>query len=135
MDCPTCGNDCYDNRQQNQTRVAEGRKPMPDFKCKDKDCGWIKWGPKPAKGQKGQPARNGGKWTWQQLSMLYGNSLKLALKHVEAMVPNATPAETIAAAATIFIAATRDGVQPLKKPEPPKPEPEPEPENEDDLPW
>ena len=128
-ECPSCGGNIYDNRQ----KVADGWKG-PLFKCKDQECGWKKWAPK-GQQQKGGPKGNGfsagPKWTWEKLSGMYAKSLAIADKHVKNLVPNALPADVIAATATLFIAATRDGI----KPPPPK-EPEPVPvEEEDDLPY
>lgn len=36
--CPKCQGAMYDNRDKNLERVAEGKKRMPDFKCKNADC-------------------------------------------------------------------------------------------------
>ena len=45
--CPRCNGQIYDNRATNQARIAQGKKPMPAFKCKNADgCGWIEWGPR-----------------------------------------------------------------------------------------
>lgn len=139
MECPTCGGPTFDNRQQNAQRIANGEKPRPDFKCKDRDCGWVKWGPRPKKGTTAR-ANGGAKWTWPQLSQLYERSLLVAKKHVTAALPNASPADVIAAGATVFIAASRDGVKAVapkpKVEEPPPPEPQDEePDDSDDLPW
>lgn len=126
MDCPNCGGPVYDNRQQNQTRKAEGKKPMPEFKCKDADCQWVKWPPRDQKPSGRTTAANGGppgpKWTWGQLNAWYGTSLRVAVKHVKEQVPDAKPEDVLAAAATIFIGVMRDshGIK-LPKAEP-KPE-------------
>lgn len=34
VSCPDCNAGMWDNRPKNQERVLEGKKPMPDFKCK-----------------------------------------------------------------------------------------------------
>jgi len=113
MQCPKCSGPVYDNREKNVQRVAEGKKPMPEFKCRDESCGWVQWPPKEPKTAKpqGSAPPRGAKWTWQSLSSCYVKSLALAVKHCTAKVPGATPEAIIAAAATIFIAASRDGVQ------------------------
>lgn len=123
MDCPKCGGECYDNRQQNQTRKAEGKKPMPEFKCKDGDCGWVKWPPREAKGRKpttGNGGPPGPKWTWGQINAWYGTSLRVAVKHVKDALPDAKAEDVLAAAATIFIGVMRDshGIKTAPKPEP-----------------
>lgn len=47
--CPECGSKVYDNRDTNRKRVADGKKPMPAFKCSARDCTgnngepWIAW--------------------------------------------------------------------------------------------
>lgn len=130
-ECPQCGGDIWDNT----AKVDDGwRGPL--YKCKDDDCGWVKW---PKKQQRKKSGQKGGgpKWTWGRLSQMYENCLLIAQKHLNAHVEAAEPVDVIAATATLFIAATRDGVRPAKPK--PKPEPEPEPEQEeegdDDLPF
>jgi len=126
MDCPNCSGPVYDNRQQNETRRAEGKKPMPEFKCKDADCAWVKWPPREPKAvsktgpNSGPP---GPKWTWGQINAWYGTSLKVAVKHVKENVPDARAEDIVAAAATIFIGVMRDshGVKVAPKPPPPEP--------------
>lgn len=49
MECKQCGGETYDNRAKNAQRVADGQKPMPDFACKDKSCGWVQWPPRDKK--------------------------------------------------------------------------------------
>ena len=108
MQCPTCGSDCWDNRE----KVAGGWKG-PVWKCKDKDCAWVEWPPKGVAKKPASPepmSARAGRWTWGQLSTYYGNAMKVARKHLMEQEPNATPAEVVAATATIFIAATRDGI-------------------------
>jgi hypothetical protein len=114
MQCPKCGGDCYDNREKNIERKAAGQKQMPEFKCKDEACGWVKWPPKEGgkpNGGGAQAAPRGPKWTWDSLSLIYSKSLACARKHVASQLPGAGPETVISAAATIFIAASRDGVQ------------------------
>jgi hypothetical protein len=118
-ECPNCGGMIWNNIQKNRDRIAQSKKPMPDYKCKDEACGWKQW---PPKGQN-VPTRpkSGPRWTWGTLSGTYANCLKLAAKHIKEAVPNATPADLIAATATLFITAARDGVQPIEKPQPKPP--------------
>ncbi len=132
MQCPQCGGDVWNNAQKNEQRARDGKKPMPLLTCKDKDgCGWVKWPPK------GQAATGGqGKGTAapsgprRPLGPLYFECLKMAKACVEKELKGALPADVIAATATLFIAASRDGT-PLVAPKP-KPAPPPEPEYEDD---
>ena len=44
-ECPDCQSEVYDNRETNKQRLAEGKKAMPEWKCKA-ECGWLKWAPK-----------------------------------------------------------------------------------------
>jgi hypothetical protein len=72
MICPNCGGDCWDNRE----RKLEGKiKPnAPDFKCKDTNCGWVKW---PSK-----PKTNGyGKTPEEQKSIVRQHSQEMALRY------------------------------------------------------
>ena len=131
MDCPKCGGPMWDNR-------ASKKSPkMPDYKCKDKEnCDGVIWPPRETKTPTPKAAfgPREPKWTWGQLSVFYERALKIASKHTTALTPKALPADVIAAAATIFIAATREGVKPIAgaKPEP-KPEPKPAPKPEPDF--
>lgn len=43
MNCPKCGGVCYDNRAENDARLAKGEKLRPDWKCKDKNCDGVRW--------------------------------------------------------------------------------------------
>ena len=59
MICPRCGQETWDNR--NRKERGEIKPNAPDFKCKDKSCGWIQWPdkagePKPAGSPSSQPA-------------------------------------------------------------------------------
>lgn len=48
-ECPDCGSNLYDNRDTNRQRVLEKKKPMPAFKCTNRNCigadgaPWIAW--------------------------------------------------------------------------------------------
>lgn len=48
-ECPDCGSKVFDNRDTNRQRAAEGKKPMPAFKCTNRSCSaasgepWISW--------------------------------------------------------------------------------------------
>ena len=54
MQCPKCTGNMYDNRAENDARLARGEKMRPDWKCKDKACDGVIWrekgaaAPKPA---------------------------------------------------------------------------------------
>lgn len=124
MLCQKCNQPCWDNSE----KVAQGWKG-PLAKCKDASCGWILWPPKKdrAQGRAGPFVPREPKWTWAQLSNMYGESLKIAangvskMKDVKWLAGPPTAADLIASAATIFIAATRDGVRtevPLDQPPP-----------------
>lgn len=52
MDCPKCGGNTYDNRAENDARLAKGEKMRPDYKCKDKNCDGCVWRPKEGWGAK-----------------------------------------------------------------------------------
>ncbi len=125
MECGACGSEnLYDNRE----KVAGGwRGPL--WKCKD--CDWVKWPPKNQRSGGGGQQRQGGGQRGngggtpknsRPLGPLYYDCLKVAKACVEKQLKTATPADIIAATATLFIAATRDGT-PLDAPKP-KPEPE-----------
>lgn len=87
----------------------------PDYKCKDKDCGHAVWlekrgnAPKPGNG-KATPAQAKPRWTTTGVMEVYAGCLKVAAKAVRAQLGDeVTNAEILAAAATIFIAVSRDG--------------------------
>lgn len=45
--CPKCGGACWDNRQENDARLAKGERLRPDWSCKDKGkCDGVIWRPK-----------------------------------------------------------------------------------------
>ena len=124
MNCPKCGSECWDNAQ----KVATGwRGPL--WKCKNQSCDWVQWPPKEksAAPKRAQMPQHSGepKWTWQSLRQTYQRSLVLAVKEVKDVATTSkvpyTMADVLAAAATIFIAASRDGVAELT----PKPEEQP----------
>src|SRR6266550_9399802 len=118
MTCPKCQAEMTDFRAEK----ASGAKPakFPDFKCEA--CGHPKWTtpkPKPAPTAP-RPTALGfterpPKWTWPTLSETYLQSLLIARKQVVAMATalnhEYTIADILSAAATIFIAASRDGVK------------------------
>ena len=133
MMCPKCNaSEVWENAE----KVAGGwRGPLR--KCKDKNCGWIQWPPKPKNEPKAEAkavhSTNGhaAKWTWASLSTTYQRSLTVAVKHVTALAAShkmpVTMDNILAACATVFIAASRDGVQdPKPAPEPPIPDDDPE---------
>jgi hypothetical protein len=137
MNCPTCGGETYDNTQ----KVAGGWKG-PLFKCKDPACAWVKW---PPKGAKATTAR-GPKWTWPAVWRTYDRCGRLAEKYVaesaKRMKLTATMADVLAATATLFIAASRDGVQEAAPKQEPAPLDQPPPqlvaaaaEDDADLPF
>lgn len=120
----------WDNRQ------TKKNPKQPDYKCKDKDgCGKGVW-EKRSEGSGTGGASNGGgnARSARPLGPLYYESLRIASESVKKLVPNAQPADIIAAAATVFIGATNTGaplMAPKAKPAPPPPpppKPEPEPE-------
>src|SRR5882672_5378356 len=125
MNCPQCGSEVWNNAQKNQQRVAEGKRPLPLMACKDKDgCGWVKWPPKGGQSGGGAPRGQGtpapapARGASRPLGPLYNDCMRIAVAVVNLHVKNALPADVIAAAATLFIAATRDGT-PLSAPKTP----------------
>lgn len=127
MDCPNCGGPAYDNRE----KVANGWRG-PIAKCKDQDgCGWTKWPPRnkgrqggAGNGNRGHGASGSGAGPRQSrpLTPLYVACLqdaKGAVTHV--LGKDAAPELIVNAAATLFIAASRDGT-PLRprSPSPPR---------------
>lgn len=133
--CPNCGGDVWDNR----ARKAGGKMnpKAPDYSCKDKEgCKWVLWPPRGAKSN-GTPAKVAGpKWTWAQLQDTYRNALRISAALVPTLVKGATSTDVVSGAATIFIAASRDGVVPPPPPLDKKPAAIVEAEKEDsDVPW
>ena len=135
MDCPNCGGEVWNNAQKNRDRESEGKKPLPLYACKDKDgCKWVQWPPrnataaKPAPRAQGTPPAPSVRST-RPLGPLYYACMKIAAATVKQHIGDkATPADIVAACATLFIGATNTGA-PLAPP--PKPAPEPEPEQDD----
>lgn len=135
--CPNCSSEVYDNRQ----KVAVGWKG-PLFKCKDKECGWVKW---PPKGQaKTKPVAGGDrtpKWTWETLYRTYSRCWKLAEKVVvdssKRTKVGFTNADIHGMAATVFIAASQGGIKENASPpeQPMEEPPEALEETGDDLPF
>jgi hypothetical protein len=121
--CPKCGGDVWNNVAKVRDEGWKG----PLYKCKDESCGWLKW-PDRAKAAPAPAARltvpmdRGPKHTWPGLSDTYYRSLLVARKQVVALATalklEVRMEDILSAAATIFIAASRDGVK--------QPEPEPE---------
>lgn len=128
-ECPRCSGEIWNNIEKKRSGMM--KKTGPDYACKDKDgCGWVKWPPKGQRPQgqgNGAPAGDRGqKGPSRPIAPLYRGCVRVAVKVLAELVPNATPADVVASAATLFIATTRDGT-PLFAPKP-KPEPEPTPE-------
>ena len=124
MICPKCN---ASEVWENASKVAQGWKG-PLLKCKDPNCGWIQWPPKP-KVQTPYPApkiERGPKWTWASLQGTYSKCLLIAEKQVIESSKRTkigfTTADVLAAGATIFIAASRDGVAVQVQLPPPEPE-------------
>lgn len=136
MQCEKCGSDVWDNTQKNQQRVANGQKPFPQFKCRDQSCGWVKWPPKNqgggAQAQSGANGGTAGDRARRPLGPLYFECMKVAVATVKKWQPNASPADVVAATATLFIGATNTGA-PVIAPAPPKPKPAPPPSNDFDA--
>lgn len=110
MDCAKCGGECYDNRE----KVNDGWKG-PVFKCKDAECGWTQWPPKgerKGRGGGGGKAPAGPKPTWKELAARYGKCRDIAVftwKGVPSVADD--PSALVAAAATLFIEANRNGIR------------------------
>lgn len=110
MTCPKCSGETYDNRPKKAS--GEYSAKSPDFKCKNKECGGVIWpdkdAAKPSTRSADVSSGRPPKWTWTQLSTIYERSLFIAKKHLDNKFSSA---DVVAATATVFIAATRDGVQ------------------------
>lgn len=115
MNCGKCGGEAWNN-----TEKVNGGWKGPLFKCKDKSCGWLLWPPKDQKPNgNGAPQKTGApKWTWSQLSVTYRRALIIANKHIPQIIKGALPADVVAGAAVLFIAADRGGVSEPVKEEP-----------------
>lgn len=113
MNCQKCGGETWDNT----AKVATGwRGPLR--KCKNTACDWVLWPPK-QKGTNGAPAKVSApraKWTWDSLDKTYERCLLVAEKRLTEYAlrhPKHPPsaADVASVAATLFIAASRDGIQ------------------------
>lgn len=67
--CPKCGGRMYDNRAENATRIAAGKKARPDFKCAARACAEVIW-PAPqrkasAKNAEAEPANDVPPWDYE----------------------------------------------------------------------
>lgn len=131
VECPGCHGEAYDNRTLNAKRRAEGKKPMPLIACKDKDgCGYTQWPPKAQSGSNGRSGGNSGnvakapKFTWESLEQTYAKCINIGARQAKRVADASklplTMADILSAAATCFIAATREGVVE------PKPQPNPD---------
>lgn len=131
MQCPQCGSEMWDNRENKKNPKS------PDYKCKDKACAHAIWlDSKKSNGAKAARAPAGPKWTWALLQEVSRNSLRISAALVPTLVKGATSADIVKWAATIFIAASRDGVASAPEPLDKKPAAIVEAEKEDsDVPW
>jgi hypothetical protein len=113
-ECPKCGSDdLYDNRE----KKAEGEfsPKSPDFKCKACDeAFWLerKGGNAKGKGKfSSPPKKKEPRFTWITLQGQYWRCLSIAKAQVQKALPDASAAEIIAAAATLWIAVNQYGVE------------------------
>ena len=120
MACPKCGGEVWDNRAKKAS--GEMKPTAPNAACKDRDgCGWKDWPPKGAKPAYGRPggptpvAARGPKYTWDTLGSLYARCVDIGYMQAARIATGAkiplTMDAVLAASATIFICASRDGVQ------------------------
>ncbi len=102
MQCPDCGGAMWDNRE-----TKKGK--QPDYKCKNRDCSKAVWLEK--KGAGSGPATSGASpRSPRALGPLYYECMAFARKAcVHEFGDLVTPADVIAATATLFIQAVRDG--------------------------
>ena len=125
MECPVCNGEMWDNRNRKKNPKS------PDFKCKNKECGKAIWTtPKP----NGQPPRASGTaaaYSWGDLGRTYARCVDIAKKAwpVAGNAPH-VGGELVAAAATVFIQATKLGLK-VEGPKPPPPPPPPPPPEDD----
>ncbi len=132
MQCPKCGGAMWDNR------LTKKNPKQPDYKCKNRQCDnavWLKdgeTGTVPAAVANGQRA----------IGPLYYECMAFARKAcVHEFGDLVTPADVIAATATLFIQAVNTGatIRAAKPapapPPPPPPAPEPQYADERDLPF
>lgn len=132
MKCPDCGGPMWDNRQSKKSPK------QPDYKCKDKQCDGVVWPEKRGDGSPTAASNSNGNGTVRPsgpLAPVYGECMEIASRAVKYFIGTAaTPADVIAATATLFIAATQTD-RPVKAATPkPKPAPPPPPPIEDDEP-
>lgn len=130
MQCPNCSSEMWDNRE------TKRNPKQPDYKCKDKSCGHAIWldSKKKSNGASTPVKAAGPKWTWPQLGTLYQRSLLIAAQKLKS-VGITTPDAIVAATATVFIAASRDGVAEPKKEQPATTQPEPDEDGDSDVPF
>jgi hypothetical protein len=119
MNCPVCNGEMWNNIPKKKS--GEFKASAPDYKCKDKSCEGVIWPEKESKGsgakQNGGGAVNGNGGgipaSSSALAPLYNECVSTAKAVLEHNGVKALPADVVAAAATLFIAATRDG-RPVK---------------------
>ena len=141
MQCPDCGGAMWDNRE---TKRSPKR---PDYKCKNRQCDKAVWlekkGAAPAPNGNGHASASSPATSGQRaLGPLYYECMAFARKAcVHEFGDIVTPADVIAATATLFIQAVRGGapiratkLTPAPAP-PPPPAPEPSYQDERDLPF
>src|SRR5437773_5305809 len=122
MTCPQCDGPVWDNREKK--RNGDMKASAPDYACRDKEqCGWVQWPPKAkpvtktasGPGMPAEPMSRQPRWTWPTLAETYLQSLLIARKQVVGLATSlkleVRMEDIIAAGATIFIAASRDGVK------------------------
>ncbi len=144
MQCPDCGGAMWDNRE------TKKKATQPDYKCKNKACDkavWLKTKEENANGAANGAHASAPAGNRRALGPVYSECLDFAKKVVaHHLGQNCTSADVLAAAATLFIQAVRDGAPiraPKAKPAPPPPPPPPPkdeefagfPEEVDDLPF
>lgn len=145
MQCPDCGGAMWDNR------LTKKKPTQPDYKCKNKACDkavWLKTQAENATASNGtgNGTQSAAAPRGRALGPLYVECLDFAKKAIPHYLGTGySSADIIAAAATLFIQATRDGAPirvPKAKPAPPPPPPPPPveefagfPEEVDDLPF
>lgn len=146
MICPKCQkSEVWDN---GPSKAAGKIKPnAPDLACKDKEgCGWKQWPEKKASPKGDAPAKAASpraeKWTWGTLALTYRRCLYFAEKAIIESSKRTkigfTTADLCAATATLFIAASRDGIRaeaPKDQPLDQKPGAIEDAEADDDLPF
>lgn len=124
--CEKCGGEVWDNRAKKNS--GEFSAKSPDFVCKDKTgCGESYWlsAPKAQAGASrkpwGAPRTPEPQLTWIELQAMYWRCLSIVKVQLDKLHPDATPADHIAAAATLFIKVSRTGVKAAESKVPPPP--------------